>query len=75
MSEDWCAFIRDREEWGVKVTNPKFADYGRVYPMESATEAERWAANRNAAAAESKGDSPELVRVHRTITTTPWEKA
>ena len=63
------------KEWGAQVTNPKFADYGRVYPMGSANDAERWATSRNAAAESNGTESPGLVRVHRYVITTPWEKA
>lgn len=64
-----------RQEWGAKVTNPTFADYGRVFPMESAKRAKRWIESRNEHFAGRRAGSPKLVLVHRTITTTKWERA
>ena len=67
--------MSERVEWGARVTNPSWADYGRVYPMESAIEAERWAVSRNLFAASKGGDDPRLERVRRVIVTSEWERA
>ena len=71
----WSPRAKTSEEWGAVVTNKDFVDHGRVYPMESAIEAERWAVSRNLLSTSNGHKSPDLVRVRRVVIKTEWEQA